>query len=369
MIRAIEFKNFKRLSGEEVNFGDLTLLTGANATGKSSVIQAILLTKLAHSTPSGSVPLNGEFGLALGEANDVVAHGKGETTVSFGFTFDAGRSDVSFTAEEGRRYLRLTTERQSLPQLGVPGTGGFTYLAAERDGPRESYDLPSAASDVLNVGQRGENTASIIIEYERANVDEKLEHPKAPKLRFAKQVEAWLGEFAPGTQLRIEANPEFGRAILRFKCGDVGAEWLRPGNFGFGVTYCLPIIVAGLLARPGSLLLIDSPEAHLHPAAQSAMGRFLSKVASTGAQVIIETHSDHVLNGVRLASLEEGQSLSREKILINHFSRTDGPVLSRIEITARGELSAHPKDFFDQTEKDLAEIVKRRLGSKLPVRG
>ncbi len=220
--------------------------------------------------------------------------------------------------------------------------------------------------EMTEVNYRGENVASLLLEYERQPVHEKLEHPSAPKLRFLKQVEAWLAEFAPDTELRVAANAELGKAALRFKHGGVRAEWLRPGNIGFGVTYCLPIVVAALLAQTDSLLIVDSPEAHLHPSAQSAMGRFLSLVASTGAQVIVETHSDHILNGVRLASLQDGRAPHREKIVINHLSRRGRPVVSPIIINANGELSHRPQDFFDQTEKDLAEIVKRRFGEKRP---
>jgi predicted ATPase len=364
VIRGIRFDNYKGLSGEHVLFGDLTLLTGTNGAGKSSVIQAVLLTLLASRTPSGFIPLNDSFGLALGDACDVIDHGRGDTEVKFEFEIDGRECHVVFAADEGRRYLRLVSNASDLPALHGLGLDAFGYIAAERNGPRETYDLPTTRLEMTEVSYCGDNVASLLLEHERQLVHQRLEHPSAPKLRFIKQVEAWLGEFAPDTELRVEANPEFGKAALRFKCKGLRAEWLRPGNIGFGITYCLPIVVAALLTHAGSLLIVDSPEAHLHPSAQSAMGQFLSLVASTGAQVIVETHSDHILNGVRLASLQDGRAPQREKIVINHFSRRGRPVVSPITISAYGELSHRPPDFFDQTEKDLAEIVKRRLGEK-----
>lgn len=366
MIRAIHFDNYKGLSDERVPFGDLTLLTGTNGAGKSSVIQAVLLTVLASRTPSGFVPLNGSFGLALGEAGDVTNHGRGDTEVKFAFDVDGAEREVTFAADEGRRYLRLLSDPSDLPVLSRHGLGGFAYIAAERNGPRETYDLPSTELEMTEVSYRGENVASLLLDHERQPVHERLEHPSAPKLWFLKQVEAWLAEFVPDIELRVVASQELGKAALRFKCGGVRAEWLRPGNIGFGVTYSLPIVVAALLAHTGSLLIVDGPEAHLHPSAQSAMGRFLSLVACTGAQVIVETHSDHILNGIRLASLQDGRAPQREKIVINHLSRRGRPVVSPIIINANGELSHRPHDFFDQTEKDLAEIVRRRLGQKRP---
>lgn len=75
----------------------------------------------------------------------------------------------------------------------------------------------------------------------------------------------------------------------------------RSTNVGFGLTYSLPIFVAVLSSRPGSLILLENPEAHLHPKGQSRLGEFLAIAASQGIQIVAETHSDHVLNGVRVA--------------------------------------------------------------------
>src|SRR5438046_1441121 len=81
----------------------------------------------------------------------------------------------------------------------------------------------------------------------------------------------------------------------------VASSEYRPTNVGFGITYALPIVVSILSARPGSLVIIENPEAHLHPRGQVRMGELLSLASTAGIQVLIETHSDHVLNGIRLA--------------------------------------------------------------------
>ena len=92
----------------------------------------------------------------------------------------------------------------------------------------------------------------------------------------------------------------------------VASSEYRPTNVGFGITYALPIVVSALSARPGSLLIVENPEAHLHPRGQVKMGELLCQASEAGIQVLIETHSDHVLNGIRLA-VRDSQSRPRER--------------------------------------------------------
>lgn len=134
-------------------------------------------------------------------------------------------------------------------------------------------------------------------------------------------------------------------------------------NIGFGISYVLPIIVTGLIAKQGSYMIVENPEAHLHPSAQSKIGRFLAMVANAGVQVIVETHSDHVINGMQLAAIKN--EINPEHIVINFFNQTESsqqPELESIAINTKGELSSWPKGFFDQTQLDFAELFKLRRG-------
>jgi predicted ATPase len=134
-------------------------------------------------------------------------------------------------------------------------------------------------------------------------------------------------------------------------------------NIGFGISYVLPIIVSGLIAKKGSYLVIENPEAHLHPSAQSNVGRFLSVIAKSGVKVIVETHSDHFVNGIQIAAaLNE---ISNDEVTINFFSHEkvdNQPKLESISINQKGELSLWPKGFFDQTQIDFAQLFKIRKG-------
>lgn len=174
-----------------------------------------------------------------------------------------------------------------------------------------------------------------------------------------RQFNAWASELFPGVQGNAQTIEKTNLLRLELRIGDIG-DWRRPSNIGYGLTYAFPVIVAGLLAKPDQILIIDSPEAHLHPLGQSQMGRFLAQVAAAGVQVIIETHSDHVLNGIRLAVRDK--NIVPEKVAV-HFFNHPGVVstcLSRVVsplVDSQGNLSEWPNGFCDQSEKDLARLA------------
>jgi predicted ATPase len=107
------------------------------------------------------------------------------------------------------------------------------------------------------------------------------------------------------------------------------------------------------------MLVVENPEAHLHPSGQSRVGQFLAKIAGAGVQVVVETHSEHIINGIRVATLDG--TISPEDALVNFFSRTgDNKNLqvTSINFTSKGDLDKWPRDFFDQQQQDFAQIIK-----------
>ena len=128
---------------------------------------------------------------------------------------------------------------------------------------------------------------------------------------------------------------------------------------GFGFSYALPIVVAGLLVPVGGLLVVENPEAHLHPAGQSRLGRFLGRVAGSGAQVVVETHSDHVVNGIRLAVVDD-EAVAPTDVVLHFFGEGDGGEPTTIELTGNGGLTEWPAGFFDQIEQDLGRLARAR---------
>ena len=133
----------------------------------------------------------------------------------------------------------------------------------------------------------------------------------------------WLQQLSPGVRLSITRIRGTDEVLLQYRYDgrrhETTSNFYRPTNVGFGLTYSLPIVVACLAAPTGALLLLENPEAHLHPQGQAALGEMMARCANDGVQIIVETHSDHLLNGVRLA-VKRGLIKSSD-VVLHFFSR------------------------------------------------
>lgn len=370
MIGSLGIRNFKRFPDESFAFRPLTVLTGLNGTGKSTVIQALLLVRqLAEAGRSGVVQLNGPYGLALGEAHEVLHPGAVDSVIEIRLESDpAGAPSVHRfkVPDEQALYLAVTgTPGEPLPELAGSGCG-FTYLCAERLGPRDQLDVSAEHPDRIGVGVRGEYTAQVLALHESRPVREELLHPDTAATHgvtiLRTQVETWASDIIRPVKLTAQWPPGITASTVRFQEPGLISEPIRPANMGFGFSYALPVIVAGLLSRPGDLLIVENPEAHLHPGGQSKLGRFLARVAGAGTQVVVETHSDHVLNGARRAVAAE-RVLAPEDAIVQYFGATDVGAVP-IGFNGRGELTEWPEGFFDQIQRDLGRLARAKRGGR-----
>ena len=368
MIRSVTLQNFKRFERQEIALNRLTLLTGLNSGGKSSVIHALLLL---HSKPLGGdrLALNGPFGLHLGEAADVLHFAADERAELALFLQTSEWSGGLRLHQPHERSTSLSIVENTLPtNFALDAALGrrFTYLSADRLGPRDILEVGSETVENITVGHLGQYTAHVLTQFDRQQVADGRLHPRTQNeggvITFKTQVELWMGSLTGPIQIDAQWIPNTTAARLRFKGDETFAEWQHPANVGFGISYALPIVVASLAAPADheSLLIIENPEVHLHPSAQSAVGGFLARVAGSGVQVVVETHSDHVLNGIRRAVAFD-RAVAAEDVTIHYLGRGADPEC--LSITDLGRLSAWPVGFFDQAEEDLAELARvRRRG-------
>jgi predicted ATPase len=227
-------------------------------------------------------------------------------------------------------------------------------------GPQEFYprlDDPG----FVTVGVRGERCAEAIAwaDREQRRIEDSMLAPvskgaEGEARTVADQSTAWLSYVFEGARVRVQ-EPYSTILTLEFNA-DGSAHYDRPTNVGFGFSYILPVIVAGLIAQPGQVLVVENPEAHLHPMAQARLGEFLARVASTGVQVFVESHSEHILNSFRLAVRD--RVIASTKLVVLYFSDAEAPVL-RIPVTEDGGVEHWPDGFFDQRLQDFIRLFGR----------
>lgn len=369
MLDYIELENFKAFEDIELRLGNLTLLSGLNGSGKSTVLQAIGVLRQsfdANFLLAGELALNGEM-VELGTWQDVLYQGftAPQIAITIGEKRDGHETSYRWQAsgQPGADVLSCTDRpaRGKLPLLDLFSLGS-QFLRADRITP--SVTFPKSQNAVRQrrfLGARGEYTAHFLLEFgEQISTAAVVRSPGTKAASLIGQVNAWMQEFSPG--VRVEPVPvpmtDFVRLIFTYKGeGAAYGDPLRPTNVGFGLTHALPVITACLAAEPGTMLVVENPEAQLHPRGQVAIGRLLALAAANRVQVIVETHSDHVLNGIRLAI--KGGVLSPQRVKLHFFSRAPGRA-SEYETPVVGEdgrLSYWPEGFFDQWEKSLDRLL------------
>lgn len=371
MINRIDLRYFKCFEDLKLPIKDLTLLTGTNASGKSSALQALVLlhqTMREHEW-STRLMLNG-VAIKLGTVADVVDKVNGRRTFEIGlvdggssyrWTFAGDRAEMSMAVEclalnavqkehpDALRYLLPPDVNEAGASL-AKRLRGLTYITAERVGPREVYTFEDRQIATV-VGPAGEHAVSVLHWGRDESVIDGLALDGIAKTRLH-QVGARMATFFPGCGLVVQQVPQANAVTLGIRTSD-DTDFHRPIHVGFGLTQVLPIVVAALSAAVGDILLIENPEVHLHPAGQALMGQFLAQVAKAGVQVIVETHSDHVLNGIR--RMVRAKSLTPEQVAI-HFFRSRSAEAAQVispQLDSSGNIDSWPDGFFDQFDKDM----------------
>ncbi|MDR2085311.1 MAG: DUF3696 domain-containing protein [Bacteroidales bacterium] len=393
----LTIKNFKCFYAIEVPISDLTVFAGGNGNGKSTAIQSLLLLRrtvehcsewksdhFQYNAPNNlNIELNGTYCLGLGNSISVLPTEFEETEIELGINTEGKSFAVLYDTNKGDELW--ITPKEVKNKFSFPDNPlffqQFYYLNAERIGPRITQNIKFY--DYYNVGVQGEFTAQII--YDLDSLESKTEFKIDTKRilydknylkgnKFQHHINAWLSFIIDGvTIIPIkDSNTHTARIVVENSFSKGKPTF--PTNTGFGISYSLPIIVSCLLAEKNRILIIENPEAHLHPSAQSKMGYFLGVMANAGVKIIVETHSDHIINGIQIAVAKK--VIEYNKVIINYFHREDKtkeeleeekilgikqqPAIKSIQMNQQGELLEWPKGFFDQTQIDYIDLINIR---------
>jgi len=237
----------------------------------------------------------------------------------------------------------------------------FHYIRTDRAIPSITYPLSVKHIRNNSIGFNGEYATHYLAENRHKILSIKqLKHPNTATEQLLENVSAWLGEISSGINISATIHEQLQMASLtyQYEYDEQTTAQYTPLNVGFGITYVLPIIVAILKSEPGDLLIIENPESHLHPAGQSKIAELCSIAASNGVQIIIETHSDHFLNGVRVAIKKE--LLQPDDSQIYFFQKAENnleTITTALNIDKEGRIDEWPKGFFDEWDNKLNELL------------
>jgi predicted ATPase len=366
MITSVTMKNFKAFEDETLKLKPLNVLTGLNSSGKSSVIQALRMLNIQGLPPD------------MGTWKEFTRYDAN----SLELAFSRNKDDLfafEMLLEYNRKEDKITYHNYSNNSFyynnHFNALGFVSYISADRHGPKNILPLKVDGA-ALTVGERGEHIVSFLQSIDSFWIEE-VETPKPLELNgkhLMHNISAWLNIISPGIKLQSEV-------IDKTDAGRIIWDDFRAAHVGFGLSYTLPIIASVLLhsaqknagkipwsgddcgLEKNVLLLIENPEAHLHPAGQTAMGRLMACAAACGVQIVVETHSDHLLNGMRIAVKEGILPHTDMGCLFFTLPKSenkiyrDATLVDDIQIDKFGMLTDWPTNFFDETEKNLLKLI------------
>ena len=362
MLESLTLRNFKCFEKLYLEMSNLNVMAGINSMGKSTIIQAILLLRQSYDIGSinKGLHLNGDI-TKIGTGYDLLYRNsdRDEFEINIQCEDENILWKYEYSKESDFQKLKETNVTDEICNSINIFKPTFAYVSAERIGPQRFYKKSyHQVIDMNQVGYKGELFADYVAVRGLSDRVENHQvlHKNTTNQYLLYQTQAWLSEISSGISINLKEYTEAGL---------VGVDYnsFNPLNVGFGLSYVIPIIVSLLKAKKGDLVILENPEAHLHPKGQRRMGELIAKACAGGVQVILETHSDHLLNGIRLAVKKK--VVDRNQIRLNYFYQTEEIIEGEKQLIHRkcspailedGSISDWPDGFFDEWEKAKDEL-------------
>lgn len=318
MIEQLIIDGYKSIRHQLIPLKQLNVLAGLNSSGKSSVIQALRIL--------GRVAQRKEEVLPENCGDEDTLRNKYEAQMELAATYGVdGEKTVSYSKRE--------EQHQDFPTI--------IYIGADRIGPQTIY--PSKKNGGLDA--RGTNVLRIIENSSNAGLvlPEVMLNDQCEGEAFKFVVQGWLKEVSPGVRFNFDKVQGQEAHIASYN-----GFW--PTNVGFGLSYTLPIIVAILqgVTEKNSIVLLENPEAHIHAKGQTALAELMCKAVEAGAQIVVETHSDHVFDGVRIYAKEHEGFAEKVNIAWFRQNEEEATEIDYPMLQENGGLNYWPKDMFSQ---------------------
>ena len=241
--------------------------------------------------------------------------------------------------------------------------GRIVHLGPLRQDPQLRY-LATPAGPRGSVGAKGEYALAVLHQYARQTVVCPLDGGGVgQEMALSEAVNYWLDRLGLGCSVTTVQRPRFGLEP-QVRMETVSRDLSMTG-VGVGMSQILPVLVLSLIADPGSVVLLEQPELHLHPGVQQRLGDFLLACVESGRQVVVETHSDHLVTRLRRRIAEDDTDELCRSVAIVFAEREDGQTRLRpLEPNRYGGLDLWPSGFFDGGAGDAQALIEAGLRKK-----
>ncbi len=333
MINNLKINQFKCIGDENLTFKNLTILTGLNSAGKSSVIQSILL--MSH-----------YFGEKKFLSENIISFAINSNIYLNAKEFSIKLNDACLT-----KNIDETNQQGSLPNF--TNEQDIFHIDANRLGPEELAQYSSENK----IGKHGEFIFSYYEQNKTKAIEKSLSKGEnSDTLRS--NVDYWLSYILDSEVELSTERVTSSHVKVSYKFNKLQA--ISPDSLGAGTSYVVKILIVCLLAKQGNVLLIENPEIHLHPKAQAKLGSFFAFVANNGVQVVLETHCENLINRITYEVYEN--RINSDDCVIYYKESSQLP-FDKIRIAESGhfinednEIINFPTGFFDSTLEELLKI-------------
>ncbi|MFQ7309268.1 MAG: AAA family ATPase [Mediterraneibacter sp.] len=372
MIDTIHIIALKSIKDLTVKCSKLNLFVGTNSSGKSTLLQGLLLV--------AQQKLNGKY-ISIGDFREVRNYYMPNSSIRIEIK-ENGKNNpawIEFIEDKENETYNVQTSLDEIPAEDIlifddiddseqsdliSDEFGFHYLSCHRIGVTDIY-----AKNMLNesdFGIDGEYAMAYLLKNESKNVENELVVEGADVTNsLLEQVNYWLN-YIVGTTLAINDIKKTNYLQVKYNNNPANASsealYCRPINVGSGISYLISIIISCLGSEEDSIIVIENPEIHLHPKAQSRLCDFLYFVSKAGRQLFVETHSDHIFNGLRVGVATK--KIQQEDISVNFLAMNEhcetqcNPIIFKEYgkiVGTNDEMDID--DLFDQFEIDLNRML------------
>lgn len=450
MLSVLRFTNFKSWAKVDLTCGKITGVFGTNSSGKTSLIQFLLLMKQTKDATDRaiSLELNGDL-VQLGTIKDAIHQHDETRSLGIDLTFklenelalsDPSHKKTSIIARD--RFLTLSAEvsidqKQKAPvarglsykfgghvfelsprngdqsqfelktKSGDGSTGKFGFVRTkgrpwQLPGPIKTYAFPDQArtyfqnagfladleaayeaeldnlfylgplrefpkrdylwarSRPTDVGQRGEKVIDAILAATEAEEVRNLKR-KARQRPFQEMIAYWLREMGLIESFSVAEIAEgSNRWQARVKTRSGASEVLLT-DVGFGVSQVLPVVTLLQYVPEGSTVILEQPEIHLHPLAQAGLADVIIQAAThRRVQVILESHSEHLLLRLQRRIAEEAVSCDAVKLYFCHAPKGVS-TLTPLDVDLFGNIRNWPDKFMGDAFNEIAAAELKRI--------